>query len=75
MANRSIKLIRKLLSPEEKKKVQPLLQKAYQENPDGFYIHAPQKRGNVKEQLGYIGRYIRAQLLLFIELKNMMVTM
>jgi hypothetical protein len=54
-----LKLIRKLLSPEEKKKVQPLLQKAYQENPDGFYIHAPQKRGNVKEQLGYIGRYIR----------------
>jgi hypothetical protein len=40
-------------------KVQPLLQKAYKDYPDGFYIHAPKQRGNVKEQLGYIGRYIR----------------
>jgi hypothetical protein len=54
-----LKLIRKTLTEQEKRKVQPLLQKAYKNNPDGFYIHAPKQRGNVKEQLGYIGRYIR----------------
>jgi hypothetical protein len=54
-----LKLIRSMLSPEEKKKVQPLLQKAYLENKDGFYVYAPKQTGNVKAQLGYIGRYIR----------------
>lgn len=54
-----LKLIRSMLSPEEKKKVQPLLQKAYLENKDGFYVYAPKQVGNVKAQLGYIGRYIR----------------
>lgn len=39
-----LKLIRKLLSPEEKKKVQPLLQKAYSENEKGFYVHAPKQK-------------------------------
>jgi len=35
------------------------LQSAYNENGDGFYVHAPKQRGNVREQLGYIGRYMR----------------
>lgn len=55
----TLKLIRKQLSPKEKKKVQPLLQQAYAENTDGFHIYAPRQKGNVKAQLGYIGRYIR----------------
>ena len=54
-----LKLIRRKLSEQEKKKVQPRLQKAYSENGEGFYVYAPKQRGNVKEQLGYIGRYLR----------------
>jgi hypothetical protein len=54
-----LKLIRRSLTEEEKRKVQPLLQKAYSENEEGFYVHAPKQSGNVKAQLGYIGRYIR----------------
>jgi hypothetical protein len=54
-----LKLIRRNLTEEQKKQVQPLLQKAYSENDEGFYVHAPKQDGNVKAQLGYIGRYIR----------------
>jgi len=54
-----LKLIRNHLTAKEKKNVQPLLQKAYSQNGEGFYVHAPQQRGHVKEQLRYIGRYIR----------------
>lgn len=54
-----LKLIRRSLTEEEKRQVQPLLQKAYQNNGKGFYVHAPKQSGNVKAQLGYIGRYIR----------------
>ncbi len=54
-----LKLIRRRLSEAEKKKVQPLLQKAYTANGEGFYVYAPKQKGNVKVQLGYIGRYIR----------------
>ncbi|MFD0681443.1 transposase [Paenibacillus sp. GCM10027630] len=54
-----LKLIRKQLSLEEKKKVQPLLQKAYSNNEAGFYVHAPKQKGDVKTQLSYIGRYMR----------------
>ena len=54
-----LKLIRKVLDNNEKKKVQHLLQKAYSANGEGFYVYAPRQKGNVKEQLAYIGRYIR----------------
>jgi hypothetical protein len=54
-----LKLIRQKLSNEEKKKVQPILQKAYSANGEGFYVYAPKQKGNVKEQLAYIGRYMR----------------
>lgn len=54
-----LKLIRRSLSEAEKKQVQPLLQKAYAENAEGFYVYAPKRKGDVKAQLGYIGRYIR----------------
>ncbi len=54
-----LKLIRKGLSGKEKKKVQKRLQEAFANNGEGFYVHAPKQRGNVKEQLRYIGRYIR----------------
>lgn len=54
-----LKLIRKGLSEKEKKKVKPLLQKAYSANGKGFYVYAPKQVGNVKEQLAYIARYIR----------------
>jgi hypothetical protein len=54
-----LKLIRRTVSGEEKKQIQPLLQKAYSENKEGFYIYAPKQKGNVREQLKYIGRYLR----------------
>ncbi|MDH3009532.1 transposase [Gordonia alkanivorans] len=54
-----LKLIRKNLSAEEKKLVQARLQQAYSKNGEGFYVYAPKQKGNVKVQLGYIGRYIR----------------
>src|SRR5690606_13064675 len=54
-----LKLIRKKLTEQEKKEVQERLQKAYSANGEGFYVYAPKQKGNVKAQLGYIGRYIR----------------
>ena len=54
-----LKLIRRNLNEDEKKQVQSRLQKAYSANGDGFYVHAPKQKGNVKEQLGYIGRYMK----------------
>lgn len=54
-----LKLIRKNLTEEEKKKIQPRLQKAFSANGEGFYVYAPKQKGNVKKQLAYIGRYIR----------------
>lgn len=54
-----LKLIRRNLSDKEKKKVQPRLQRAFSNNGEGFYVHAPKQKGKVKEQLRYIGRYIR----------------
>ena len=54
-----LKLIRRSISESDKKKVQHLLQKAYSANGEGFYVYAPKQKGNVKEQIGYIGRYIR----------------
>jgi hypothetical protein len=54
-----LKFIRKGVSEKEKKKIQPRLQKAFNNNGEGFYVHAPKQKGKVKEQLRYIGRYIR----------------
>lgn len=54
-----LKLIRKRLKGKEKKQVQSRLQKAYQNNQEGFYVYAPKQRGKIQEQLRYIGRYIR----------------
>jgi hypothetical protein len=34
------------------------LQKAYSDNGEGFYVYPPKQKGNVKQQLGYIGRYM-----------------
>ncbi|WP_459796872.1 hypothetical protein, partial [Alkalibacterium sp. m-11] len=42
-----------VLSERAKKQVQPLLQAAYKNNPDGFYIHAPKRsKTHVKGLLG-----------------------
>src|SRR5690625_288517 len=54
-----LKFIRKHLSKNEKKRIQPRLQKAFSNNGEGFYVYAPKQRGKIKEQLRYIGRYIR----------------
>ena len=65
-----LKLIRRKLNETEKKKVQPLLQKAYKENRKGFYINAPKQRGNVREQLKYIGRYMRRPAIALHRIKS-----
>ncbi|MCM3443063.1 hypothetical protein M3683_19555 [Metabacillus halosaccharovorans] len=36
-----LKLIRRNLNEKEKKRIQPLLQKAYSANGKGFYVYAP----------------------------------
>lgn len=54
-----LKFIRRRLKGKDKQDVQPLLQKAYSKNGEGFYVYAPKQKGNIKEQLKYIGRYIR----------------
>ncbi len=54
-----LKLIRNGVSQKEKKRIQPRLQKAFTNNGEGFYVYAPKQRGKIKEQLRYIGRYIR----------------
>ncbi|WP_339060280.1 transposase [Tepidibacillus marianensis] len=54
-----LKLIRKGVTGKEKKKIQSRLQQAFTENGEGFYVYAPKQKGNIKEQLRYIGRYIR----------------
>jgi hypothetical protein len=54
-----LKLIRRNISEEEKRKMQPKLQAAYKENAEGFYVYAPQGKVEVAKQLKYIGRYMR----------------
>ena len=54
-----LKLIRRSLTEEEKKQVQSRLQQAYSGNGEGFYVYAPKQKGNIKQQLGYIGRYMK----------------
>ncbi|QQK74237.1 transposase [Salicibibacter cibarius] len=54
-----LKLIRKHLSGKDKKRVQARLQQAFSKNGEGFYIYAPKQRGEVQDQLRYIGRYMR----------------
>lgn len=55
-----LKLIRRTLSVRAKKKFQPLLQAAYTNNPDGFYVNAPKRsQTDVRGLLAYIGRYMK----------------
>lgn len=54
-----LKLLREKLDREEIKRIQPLLQQAWNQHRNGFYIYAPKQKGNIREQLRYIGRYLR----------------
>jgi hypothetical protein len=65
-----LKLLREKLPLNEKKRVQTLLQKAWSDNKDGFYIYAPKQKGNVREQLRYIGRYMRKPAIGINRIKN-----
>lgn len=57
--NAVLKLIRRTLTAKEKKIVQPLLQRAYNEHEQGFYVNAPQRsRTKLKGLLLYISRYM-----------------
>lgn len=55
-----LKLIRRTLSPWDKKRVQPRLQRAYKANAEGFYVNAPKRsRTHLKGLLKYISRYMK----------------
>ncbi|HWR44842.1 IS91 family transposase, partial [Sporomusa sp.] len=54
-----LKMLREKLSREEIKRIQPILQQAWNNHQNGFYVYAPKQKGNIKEQLRYIGRYLR----------------
>lgn len=55
------RMLRKKLSGRDKKKYKKVIDKAYADNADGFVVHGPpnKRKGAIKEQVGYIGRYIR----------------
>jgi hypothetical protein len=57
--NAVLKLIRRTLNVREKHDVQPLLQQAYNDHGEGFYVNAPQRsRTKIKGLLLYISRYM-----------------
>lgn len=55
------KMLRKKLSGRDKEKYKRVISKAYEDNDGGFVVHGPpnKRKGGIKEQIGYIGRYIR----------------
>ncbi|KAF0339189.1 transposase [Pediococcus acidilactici] len=58
--NAVLKLIRRTLSPWDKKRVQPRLQRAYKANAEGFYVNAPKRSlTHLKGLLKYISRYMK----------------
>lgn len=56
-----IKMLRKKLSGRDKEKYSKILNKAHNDRDEGFVVYGPpnKRKGGVKEQIGYIGRYIR----------------
>lgn len=58
--NAVLKSLRHMLTHQEKQRNQPLLQKAYTNNAQGFYVNAPQRsRTEVQSLLAYISRYMK----------------
>ena len=54
MASNSIKI-----NTEKIKRKQPILQQSWNNHQNGFYVYAPKQKVRIKEQLRYIGRYLR----------------
>jgi len=56
-----IKMLRKELSGRDKEKYKKIIEKAYTDNPEGFVVYGPRNRrkGGIKQQVGYIGRYMK----------------
>ena len=56
-----IRMLRKKLSGRDKEKYRKVINKAYVDNDEGFVVYGPpnKRKGGIKEQVGYIGRYIR----------------
>lgn len=56
-----IRMLRKKLSGRDKEKYKKVITKAYTDNIEGFVVYGPpnKRKGGIKEQVGYIGRYIR----------------
>jgi hypothetical protein len=55
------RMLRKKLSGRDKEKYKKAIDKAYTDNDEGFVVYGPpnKRKGGIKEQVGYIGRYIR----------------
>jgi len=56
-----IKMVRKKLSGRDKERYGKVLGKTYSNNDEGFVVYGPpnKRKVGIKEQIGYIGRYIR----------------
>lgn len=57
-----MEMLRKKLPESEVKRNKKLFQQIWDENPEGFVIYGPKNKsgkGNIKAQVGYIGRYMR----------------
>ncbi|NSW89360.1 MAG: transposase [Firmicutes bacterium] len=56
-----IKMLRKKLSGRDKERYGKVLGKTYSNNDEGFVVYGPpnKRKVGIKEQIGYIGRYIR----------------
>jgi len=52
-----LKLIRKHLPGKEKGSA--VFTKGFFQNGEGLYVYAPKQRGKIKDQIRYIGRYMR----------------
>jgi hypothetical protein len=55
------KMLRKKLSGRDKEKYKKIIEKTYSDNVEGFVVYGPpnKRKGCIKEQVSYIGRYIR----------------
>ena len=58
-----IEMLRKKLSGRDKERYKKVINKAYSNNKEGFVVYGPpnKSKGGIKEQIGYIGRYMRRQ--------------
>jgi hypothetical protein len=55
------RMLRKKLSGRDRRKYKKIIDKAYEDHDNGFVVYGPpnKRKGGIREQIGYIGRYIK----------------